>query len=180
MGLEKDEAIISREEILAPKVISKPSIPTYKPHFPFPSRFTNSKKEKNDKDTLDVFRRVHVNIPLLDAINQGPRYAKFIKELCTNKRKLKGNEVVNMGENVSTVLQQKLSPKCKDPGSLTIPCIIGYTHFNKVKLDLGASINVMLSYIYDSLNLGPLKKTGVVIELADRSNVYPKEFWMMS
>ena len=32
----------------------------------------------------------------------------------------------------------------------------------------------MPSYIYDSLNLGPLKKTGVVIELADRSNVYPK------
>ena len=41
-------------------------------------------------------------------------------------------------------------------------------------LDLGASINVMPSYIYHSLNLGPLKETGVVIELADRSNVYPK------
>ena len=32
----------------------------------------------------------------------------------------------------------------------------------------------MPSYIYDSLNLGPLKKTGVVKELADHSNVYPK------
>ena len=41
-------------------------------------------------------------------------------------------------------------------------------------LDLGASINVMPYSIYASLNLGPLKETGVVIQLADRSNVYPE------
>ena len=120
-----------------------------------------------------MFQKVHVNIPLLDAINQVPHYAKFLKELCTNKCKLKGNEVVNVGENVSAVLQQKLPPKCKDPGSFTIPCVIGNTKFEHAMLDLGASINVMPSYIYDSLNLGPLKKIGVVIELADHSNVYP-------
>ena len=169
LGLKKDEATTSREEIPPPKVIPKPSIPTNISSLPFPSRFANSEKEM-----FDMFLKVHVNIPLLDAIKQVPRYAKFLKELCTNKRKLKGNEVVNVGENVSAVLQQKLPPKCKDPGSFTIPCIIGNTRFNKVMLDLGASINVMPSYIYDSLNLGPLKKTGVVIELADRSNVYPK------
>ena len=41
-------------------------------------------------------------------------------------------------------------------------------------LDLGASINVMPYSIYDSLNIGPLKETGVVIQLADRSNAYPR------
>ena len=158
MGLEKDEATTSREESPPPKVTSKPSIPTNISSLPFPSRFANSKKDENEKEMFDMFRKVHVNIPLLDAIKQVPRYAKFLKELCTNKRKLKGNKVVNVGENVSAVLQQKLPPKCKDPGSFTIPCIIGNTRFNKVMLDLGASINVMPSYIYDSLNLGPLKK----------------------
>ena len=117
---------------------------------------------------------MHVNIPLLDAIKQVSHYAKFPKELYTNKRKLKGNEVVSVGENVSAVLQQKLPPKYKDPGSFTIPCIIGNTHFNKVMLDLRASINVMPLYIYDSLHLGPLRKIDVVIELADCSNVYLK------
>ncbi|XP_073137049.1 uncharacterized protein [Henckelia pumila] len=39
-------------------------------------------------------------------------------------------------------------------------------------LDLGASINVMPYSIYASLKLGPLKKTGIVIQLADRSNAY--------
>ena len=41
-------------------------------------------------------------------------------------------------------------------------------------LDLGASINVMPYSIYASMNLGELKNDGVIIQLADRSNVYPK------
>ncbi|KAL0457946.1 UNVERIFIED_CONTAM: hypothetical protein Slati_0421800 [Sesamum latifolium] len=40
--------------------------------------------------------------------------------------------------------------------------------------DLGASINVMPLAIYESLNVGPLKEMGVVLQLADRPVVYPK------
>ena len=39
-------------------------------------------------------------------------------------------------------------------------------------LDLGAFINVMPHSMYASLKLGPLKQTGIIIQLADRSNVY--------
>ncbi|KAM1985351.1 hypothetical protein ACFX16_013526 [Malus domestica] len=41
-------------------------------------------------------------------------------------------------------------------------------------LDLGASINVMPYSVYASMNLGALKNDGVIIQLADRSNAYPK------
>ena len=41
-------------------------------------------------------------------------------------------------------------------------------------LTLGASINVLPSSIYDSLALGPLVTTGIVIQLADGSSVYPR------
>ena len=41
-------------------------------------------------------------------------------------------------------------------------------------LDLGASINVMPYSIYSSLNLGPIEETRVVIQLADKSNIYPR------
>ncbi|XP_052297127.1 uncharacterized protein LOC127902306, partial [Citrus sinensis] len=140
---------------------------------PFPSRFAKSKKEEQEKDILETFRKVEVNIPLLDAIKQIPRYAKVLKELCTSKRKLRGDEKVHMGENVSAVLQKKLPPKCKDPGMFTIPCKIGSVKIEKALLDLGASINVMPRSIYSSLNVGPLKETGVIIQLADRSNAYP-------
>ncbi|KAL5574040.1 hypothetical protein UlMin_023637 [Ulmus minor] len=174
LSLEKDDATTSREDTPSRKVISNSSIPINVSSLPFPSRFATTKKEEHEKEILETFRKVQVNIPLLDAIKQVPRYAKFLKELCTNKRKLKGNEIVNFGENVSAVLQRKIPPKCKDPGSFTIPCTIGKVRFERAMLDLGASINVMPSSIFASLNLGPLKETGVIIQLADRSNTYPK------
>ena len=81
--------------------------------------------------------------------------------------------MVHVSENVSAMLQRKLPPKCKDPGSFTIPCKIGNTRFEHM-LDLGASINVMPYSVYPSMNLGKLKNDGVIIQLADRSNAYPK------
>ncbi|XP_020555064.1 uncharacterized protein LOC105178691 [Sesamum indicum] len=141
---------------------------------PFPERFTKAKTEVEEKEIFETFRKVEVNIPLLDAIKQIPRYAKFLKELCTSNGKLKGNERVSMGENVSAILQRKLPPKCKDPGTFSIPCKIGMIGIKKAMCDLGASINVMPLTIFESLKVGPLKETGVVIQLADRPVVYPE------
>ncbi|XP_016669846.2 uncharacterized protein [Gossypium hirsutum] len=81
---------------------------------PFPGRLARDKKEKEEKEILKTFRNVEVNIPLLDAIKQIPHFAKFLKELCTSKMRLIGNERVNVGENVSAVLQKKVPPKYKD------------------------------------------------------------------
>ena len=74
---------------------------------------------------------------------------------------------------MSGVFQRKLPPKCKDPGVFFVPCKIGNLYFDKAMLDLGASINVRPRSIYDKLNLGELKKIGVVLQLADRSSIYP-------
>ncbi|KAM1249651.1 hypothetical protein ACFX2G_032998 [Malus domestica] len=144
------------------------------PDVPFPSRFLQSKNEEEAKDVLETFRKVQVNIPLLDAIKQIPKYAKFLKKLCTTRKRFREKEVVHVSENVSAMLQRKLPPKCKDPGSFTIPCVIGNTRFDSAMLDLGASINVMPYSVYASMNLGELKNDGVIIQLADRSNAYLK------
>ncbi|KAM1255935.1 hypothetical protein ACFX2G_030710 [Malus domestica] len=144
------------------------------PNVPFPSRFLQAKNEEEEKDVLETFRKVHVNIPLLDAIMQIPKYAKFLKKLCTTRKRIREKEVVHVSENVSALLQRKLPPKCKDPGSFTIPCVIGNTRFDHAMLDLGASISVMPYSVYASMNLGKLKNDGVIIQLADQSNAYPK------
>ena len=155
-------------------VTPKPSFPSYITP-PYPSSLAKSKKEEQEKEILDTFRKVEVNIPLLDAIKHVPKYAKFLKELCTSMRKLKGNEkVMFVGEYCSSILQKKLPPKLKDPSSFTIPCTISNTRFGKAMLDLGASINFMPYSIYASLNLCYLKETDVVIQLANRSNAYPR------
>ncbi|XP_027150385.1 uncharacterized protein LOC113750628 [Coffea eugenioides] len=132
---------------------------------------TNSKEK--EKEILEVFRKIEINIPLLDAIKQVPKYAKFLRDLCVNRRRLRGDEMIIVGENVSAVLQRKLPSKCGDPCMFTIPCRIGNTVIRRVMLDLGALINVMPKSIYTSLKLGPLKETGIIIQLGDRTNAYP-------
>ena len=102
---------------------------------------------------------MEINIPLLDAIKQVPRYANFLRDLCVNRKRLKGDERVIVGENVSAILQRKLPPKCWDPGIFTIPSRIGNTLIGKTMLDLGVSINVMPKSIYASLNVGSLNET---------------------
>ncbi|KAM1611431.1 hypothetical protein ACFX1Z_000213 [Malus domestica] len=144
------------------------------PNVPFPRRFMQSKKEEAEKDILETFRKVQVNITLLDAIKQVPRYAKFLKELSTTRKRISSKEVVKVSENVLAVLQRKLPTKCKDPGSFTIPCVIGNSCFESDMLDLGASINIMPYSINASMHLGELKNDGVIIQLADHSNAYPK------
>ncbi|CAN6678310.1 unnamed protein product [Malus baccata var. baccata] len=126
---------------------------------PFPRRFMKSKKEQTDKAILDTFRKVQVNLPLLDAIKQVPKYAKFLKELCTNKRRFNDQENIALSEEVSAVLQRKLSLKLKDADSFTIPCVIEGKKFVRTLCDLGASINLMPYSVYESLKIGDLKKT---------------------
>ncbi|XP_050916838.1 uncharacterized protein LOC127132019 [Lathyrus oleraceus] len=165
------------------------------PPVPFPHRVLKNKRiEEGDKEReiLDVFRKVAVNIPLLDVIKQVPKYAKFLKDLCTNKRRMKGSERVNLGRNISSFIQPRpssekftgegnvsaltipvLPQKCKDPGTFAIPCTIGNSKFDDCMLDLGASINVMPTSVYNNLCLGPLQPTGLIIQLANRSNTRP-------
>jgi len=80
--------------------------------------------EEIDKEILETFRKVEVSIPLVDGIKQIPRYAKFLNDLCTHKRRLKGDEKVNMGRNVSALFEKPMAvmpEKCKDPYTFTIP-----------------------------------------------------------
>jgi hypothetical protein len=70
------------------------SLSSYTPTSPFPSRLAKPKKDEQEKEILDTFRKMQINIPLLDAVKQIPKYVKFLKELDTNKRKMKENETV--------------------------------------------------------------------------------------
>ncbi|XP_074291939.1 uncharacterized protein LOC141618757 [Silene latifolia] len=151
-------------------------LPEYEPQAPFPSALNDTRvMDKKTSRLYKIFRKVEVNIPLLDLLSSIPKHAKFLKELCTTKRinKAKSMNKVKASEHVSAMFQKRLPQKCGDPGMFTIPCNIGELECQRAMLDLGASINVLPHYLYESLKLGPLKPTHVVISLADRSNIYP-------
>ena len=88
-----------------------------------------------------------------------PSYAKFLKEILGNKRKLEDYKTVKLNRECSAIILNKLPPKLKDPGSFTIPCTIGNYHFDKVLCDLGASINLMPLSIMQKLGLEEPKPT---------------------
>ncbi|XP_074327750.1 uncharacterized protein LOC141665662 [Apium graveolens] len=73
-------------------------------YVPFPAKLVETKKSALETNILETFRKVHINLPLLECIQNLPAYAKVLKDLCTKRRRLKGREVVEMKENVSAVL----------------------------------------------------------------------------
>ena len=80
------------------------------------------------------------------------------------------DDVVNRrSENAYAIQQQRLPPKLTDPGKFTLPCTVGTTRFDCYLLDLGASVNLMPYSLFEALNVGKLKDTNIIIQLANRS-----------
>ncbi|XP_058185928.1 uncharacterized protein LOC131303153 [Rhododendron vialii] len=161
-------------------VSAGPNVPPYVPEAPFPS-CSNApspfpKRGASMEDILEVFKQVKVNIPLLDAIKQVPTYAKFLKNLCTQKRKCKTNvsKKVLLTDQVSSVFQSIAPPKLQDPGTPTISIGIRNHVIERALLDLGASVNLIPYSVYEQLRLGELKPTSVTLQLADRSIKVPR------
>ncbi|XP_057958746.1 uncharacterized protein LOC131151522 [Malania oleifera] len=141
----------------------------YQPVVPYPQRLVADQKNKYHTEIQEIFKQVKVNIPLLDAIQQVPSYAKFLKDLCTVKRKLNVKKMDFLTEQVSTLILSETPQKLRDPGSPTISIIIGESRIGRALLDLGSSVNLLPFSIYEQLGLGELKKTSIVLQLADRS-----------
>ncbi|XP_061346928.1 uncharacterized protein LOC133292527 [Gastrolobium bilobum] len=101
-------------------------------------------------------------------------YAKFMKDLLSKKRKLKDGETVALTEECSALIQKKLPPKLKDPGSFSILIAIGDVEVGKSLCDLGASINLMPLSVCRALGINKLKTTNVILHLVDRSIKRPE------
>ncbi|XP_057772985.1 uncharacterized protein LOC130992391 [Salvia miltiorrhiza] len=141
---------------------------------PLPQRQKKERGQEQFSKFLEIFRKVHINIPLVEALQEMPQYARFLKDIISRKRRLEEFETVNLNEECSAILQRKLPAKIKDPGSFTLFCIIGGQHFRRSLCDLGASINLMSLSVFKQLAIGELKPTSMRLQMADRSVTYPR------
>ena len=123
---------------------------------------------------MEVFKKLQINIPFAEALEQMPSYVKFMKDILSRKRRLSDIETVNLTEECSAILQRKFPQKLKDPGSFIIPCKIGNSIFKRALCDLGASINLMPLSIFRRVGLGEARPTTVTLQLADRSLKHPR------
>ncbi|XP_009631402.1 uncharacterized protein [Nicotiana tomentosiformis] len=134
-----------------------------KPPAPFPQRFARKKKDDQYRKFFEILKQLSVNIPLLEALKDIPMYAKRTKDFLSKK--------INF-QDMATLPGPFL--KLKDPGSFTIPCMIGDYSFAKALCDLGASINLMPLAIYKKLGLPSLRPTVIRLQLADRTLAHPE------
>ena len=104
-----------------------------------------------------------------------PKYAKFLKDLMSNNRKLEELSIVTLSEKCSTILQNKLLKKLKDPKNFTLSCMIGNLLVENTLANLRASINLMPYKMFKKLELWEHKLTKMSIQLANRSIKYPRD-----
>ncbi|XP_073127237.1 uncharacterized protein [Henckelia pumila] len=175
--IEKEPELAASE-----KISGKSSIPTLSPTSqakivvppPFPVALKKEKLDSQFGKFLEVFKKLNINIPFADTLMQMPSYAKFLKEILSNKRKLEEHAMISLTENCSALVQNKIPLKKKDPGSFSIPCVINDIQFHKALCDLGANINLMPYSVFRKLSLGEPKSTRMSLQLADRSIKYPR------
>ncbi|GJZ82456.1 hypothetical protein Tco_0647629 [Tanacetum coccineum] len=73
----------------------------------------------------------------------------------------------------TTLRNDALPQKEKDPGSFTLPCYINNVCFEKALADLGTSFSFMPFLTYTNLGLSELAHTKLTVELADRTMKHP-------
>ena len=89
--LESERVEISEEPKV--KVENKekakaPPIRPYEPPVPYPQRLKKQEYDQQFAKFLERFKTLHINVPIVECLAQMPKYAKFLKELISNKKKL--------------------------------------------------------------------------------------------
>nr|XP_016506471.1 PREDICTED: uncharacterized protein LOC107824236 [Nicotiana tabacum] len=111
---------------------------------------------------------------LVYILQEVPKYAKYIKYIVENKKRLAEFETVALIEECSSRIQRKRPQKFKDPCRFTIQISIGKHAVERALCDLGASINLMPQSVFTQLGLGELRPTTMILQLADHSLAHPK------
>nr|GEY19438.1 hypothetical protein [Tanacetum cinerariifolium] len=143
---------------------------------PYPSTMHKQKQQEKDEVQIhkfwQMFKQLHINIILADALILILKYHKMLKALLSNKQKLLELANIPLDENCSAVILKKLPEKLRDPGKFLIPC--GFSELKcKALADLGASINLMPLSSWKKLGLPELISTRMTLELANRAICTP-------
>ncbi|GJS10267.1 DNA-directed DNA polymerase [Tanacetum coccineum] len=153
-----------------PRNTAKP----YAQPIPFPGRLKKEKEKVQFRKFLKNLQQLIINIPFIEALEQMPKYVKFMKDLLYKKGRMEETSRITLNEKCFAILLNEIPLKKKDPGSFTIPRIIGKVGINKALADLRASISLMPYSMFTRLVLGELKPTRVCIELANKLTQYPR------
>jgi len=142
-----------------------------KSKIPLPLGLAKPCLEAKFKKFFNILKKICTKIPFAEALTRMPLYAELIKKKFSTKKAIEHNETISLTRESSAIIK-KLHPKLGDPGSFSIPCVIGSEAIGKAMCDLGASVSLLPL----SLGIRELKPTEVTLKLADRTNIHPVGF----
>ncbi|XP_014524551.1 uncharacterized protein LOC106780756 [Vigna radiata var. radiata] len=129
------------------------------------------RKENHHEKFREIFNQVIV-VPLAQALHQIPIYSKRIKYYLGDVIDL-DEEEIEKREVYTRPKKRKHPTKMKDPGSLTLPSVIGDVDVGRAMLDSGSNINMMsVSYLKKIRGL-VLKPSNLSVMVADGSTKWP-------
>ncbi|KAK8589897.1 hypothetical protein V6N12_024287 [Hibiscus sabdariffa] len=102
-----------------------------RPPPPFPQRLKKQQQDYQFKKFFDILKQVHINLPLVEALQQMPNYAKFLKDMVSRKKRIEEFETAAATETCLALMHNKVPAKKSDPGSFTIECFIGHNYPTK-------------------------------------------------
>ncbi|XP_042441289.1 uncharacterized protein LOC122026621 [Zingiber officinale] len=120
---------------------------------PFPQKLIASQKDEEFNQFLKKIKEICIEVSLIDALHQMPKFVKFLKGILSNRRQKGDFETVALTKNCSALLMANSPPKLQDPGSFSIPCKIGSELIPRAFCDLGASVNLLPYYLCKKLGL---------------------------
>ncbi|GKA50552.1 reverse transcriptase domain-containing protein [Tanacetum coccineum] len=140
----------------------------------FLSRVRKQKRDDEDERLLSIFKQIHINLPILEAMIHMPKGAKVLKDLLSHKEKLeKVASLVKLSEECSAIIQRSLPQKEGDPGSFTLPCLIGPLAVKNALADFRYKVSILCHTLFRRLGISKLKPTRMSIQLADPTIKYP-------
>ena len=66
----------------------KEEVKTYHIPIPFPQRMQKSRTDDQFAKFFDMFKKIEINIPFAKALTQMPHFAKFMKDILSNKKEV--------------------------------------------------------------------------------------------
>ncbi|GJY23920.1 hypothetical protein Tco_0397578 [Tanacetum coccineum] len=147
------------------------------PHIPYPSRMNQEKQKEKDEVQIHkfwhMFKQLHINISLSDALILIPIYQKMLKSLLSNKEKLIELANTPLNENCSAVIIKKLPEKLGDPRKfLNSVVVLSELQVHNTSR-FYASINLMPLLVWKKLGLPELISTQMTLELANHEICTP-------
>lgn len=142
-------------------------------HLPYPHAQSKKANERHYARFMDIFKQLQINIPLAEALEQMPKYAKFMKDVLTKKKRYTEEETIMVDACCSAIIQRTLPRKEPDPGRVTLPVMIGDNYIGNGLVDLGSSINLIPLSIIKRLGNIEMKPTRMTLQLTDKSITSP-------